>query len=87
MKRLSLSRAPFSDVGAATAIRRALLQLAEDGCAIILISQDLEEIFGLATRIAALNNGRLTESYPAADLTAEDIGLMMGGATEEEART
>lgn len=75
------------DVGAATAIRRALLQLAEDGCAIILISQDLEEIFGLATRIAALNNGRLTESYPAADLTAEDIGLMMGGATEEEART
>ncbi|XDZ65160.1 ABC transporter ATP-binding protein [Alphaproteobacteria bacterium LSUCC0684] len=75
------------DVGAATAIRRALLQLAETGCAIILISQDLEEIFGLATRIAALNNGRLTEGYPAADLTAEDIGLMMGGAaSEEEAR-
>jgi len=74
------------DVGAATAIRRALLKLAEDGCAIILISQDLEEIFGLATRIAALNNGRLTESHPATDLTAEDIGLMMGGVSEEEAR-
>jgi len=72
------------DVGAATAIRRALLNLAEDGCAIILISQDLEEIFGLATRIAALHDGRLTESFPAQSLTAEDIGLMMGGAAEKE---
>lgn len=67
------------DVGAATMIRRNLLALAESGCGIILISQDLEEIFALSDRIAVLNQGRLSQLYPADQLTAEDVGLLMGG--------
>jgi simple sugar transport system ATP-binding protein len=67
------------DVGAATIIRRNLLALAEQGCGIILISQDLEEIFSLSDRIAVLNNGALS-TVPTADMTAEKIGLLMGAA-------
>ena len=70
------------DVGAATMIRRSLLALAESGCGIILISQDLEEIFSLSDRIAVLNAGRMSETYPAGDLTAEDVGLLMGGSVD-----
>ena len=68
------------DVGAATMIRRNLLALADQGCGIILISQDLEEIFSLSTRIAVLNAGHLNPPQTAIDLTAEDVGLLMGGA-------
>lgn len=68
------------DVGAATAIRRALLALADAGCAIILISQDLEEILTLAHRIGVLHEGRLSPLHDAGSMTAEAIGLLMGGA-------
>ncbi len=68
------------DVGAATVIRRQLLSLAEQGCGIILISQDLEEIFSLSSDIAVLHHGKLSEAHPAGDLTAESVGLLMGGA-------
>lgn len=68
------------DVGAATAIRRALLALAEKGCAIVLISQDLEEILTLAHRIGVLHEGRLSPLREAGTMTAEGIGLLMGGA-------
>lgn len=71
------------DVGAATMIRRSLLSLAESGCGIILISQDLEEIFSLSNRIAVLNSGTMSATHPAASLTAEDVGLLMGGAAHK----
>ena len=67
------------DVGAATMIRRSLLALAERGCGIILISQDLEEIFSLSDRIAVLNEGAMSPAQDAVSLTAEDVGLLMGG--------
>ena len=73
------------DVGAATMIRRSLLALAEAGCGIILISQDLEEIFSLSNRIAVLNSGSMSATHPAASLTAEDVGLLMGGVAKEGA--
>jgi simple sugar transport system ATP-binding protein len=68
------------DVGAATAIHRNLLALAQQGCAIILISQDLEEILTLSHRIGVLNEGRLSPLQNATNMTAESIGLLMGGA-------
>ena len=67
------------DIGAAMMIRKNLLALAQRGCAVILISQDLEEIFSIATHIAVLHQGRLSPSYPAATMTEEQIGLLMGG--------
>ncbi len=74
------------DVGAATMIRRSLLSLAKNGCGIILISQDLEEIFSLSDRIAVLHDGAMSQSHPASSLSAEDVGLLMGGTGETSAQ-
>lgn len=68
------------DAGAAAAIRQALLDLARAGAAVVVISQDLDELLELSDRFAALNEGRLSEPRPTAGLTLEDIGLMLGGA-------
>ena len=68
------------DAAAAESIRKALLELASDGAAIIVISQDLDELMEISTRFAALNAGRLSEIRDAADLDIEQIGLMLGGA-------
>ena len=66
-------------------IRRALIKLAEQGSAIFLISQDLEEIFALSTHIAVLHHGHLSPSFPIEEMTAEKVGLLMGGADSAEA--
>lgn len=66
------------DAGAAAAIRRALRALADQGAGVLVISQDLDEIFALADRIAVVNRGRLSEPSPAADMTPESVGLLMG---------
>ena len=69
------------DIGAAQLIRAALLALAKQGSAIFLISQDLEEIFAISSHIAVLHNGRLSQTYPLEDMSAESVGLLMGGET------
>ena len=68
------------DASAAAAIRQALLDLATKGSALIIISQDLDELMEISDRFAALNEGRLSDPQPAADLSVDQIGLMMGGA-------
>jgi len=68
------------DAQAAAAIRQALLKLAEDGAAVVVISQDLDEVLQIADRFAALNEGRLSPPRPVRGLTLEAIGLMLGGA-------
>ncbi len=68
------------DAAAAAAIRQALLDLASEGAAIIVISQDLDEVMEIADRFAALNEGRLSDPRPTEGLTIDEIGLMMGGA-------
>ena len=72
------------DASAAAAIRQALIDLAEEGAAVILISQDLDEILEIADRFAALNGGRLFNPRPVRGLTLEEIGLMLGGAHDME---
>jgi simple sugar transport system ATP-binding protein len=67
------------DAGAASRIRQALVDLARSGSAVIAISQDLDEIFEIATHIAVISDGALSPAYPAADLNREKIGLLMGG--------
>ena len=53
----------------------------------MVISQDLDEIFEIADRIAVISRGQLSEAYPAEELSAEKIGLLMAGAHEvKEAR-
>ncbi|WP_299968396.1 ABC transporter ATP-binding protein [uncultured Roseobacter sp.] len=68
------------DASAAAAIRQALLDLAQQGAAIVVISQDLDELMEIADRFSALNEGRLSASRPTEGLSVEEIGLMMGGA-------
>jgi len=68
------------DAAAAAAIRQALLDLASAGAAVVVISQDLDELMEIAGRFAALNEGRLSPARQMAGLSMEEIGLMMGGA-------
>lgn len=72
------------DALAASAIRQALLDLAGQGAAIVVISQDLDELLEISDRFAALNGGRLGEAVPTGSLTMEKIGLMLGGAHDME---
>ncbi|TNF62836.1 MAG: ABC transporter ATP-binding protein [Rhodobacteraceae bacterium] len=68
------------DAAAAAAIRQALLDLAGDGAAVLVISQDLDELMEISGRFAALNEGRLSDIRPTPGLSVDEIGLMMGGA-------
>jgi general nucleoside transport system ATP-binding protein len=72
------------DAGAAAAIHRALIELAEAGTAVVIISQDLDEIFLICDRVAVIAGGRLSPPVTVKDATVEQIGLLMGGAAIEE---
>jgi ABC-type uncharacterized transport system ATPase subunit len=67
------------DVGAAEAVREQLLAACAAGAAVLLISEDLDELLRLSDRIGVLFRGRLLGPIPAADATRESLGLMMGG--------
>ncbi|MDJ1015912.1 MAG: ABC transporter ATP-binding protein [Paracoccaceae bacterium] len=68
------------DAAAAASIRQALLDLAAGGAALVVISQDLDELMEISDSFSVLSEGRLTQPRPAAGLTVDEIGLMMGGA-------
>jgi simple sugar transport system ATP-binding protein len=68
------------DAAAAAAIRQAILDRAAQGAAVVVISQDLDELLEIADSFSALNAGRLTPPRPVKGLTIDEIGLMMGGA-------
>jgi ABC-type uncharacterized transport system ATPase subunit len=68
------------DVGATEAVRRALRRQQEAGTAILLISEDLDEVLGLADPIGVLSDGRLVMVTPRAECRVEDLGLAMAGA-------
>jgi general nucleoside transport system ATP-binding protein len=68
------------DAGAAAHIRQALIDLARAGSAVLVISQDLDELFELSDAIAVMHNGELSAPIPIAEATYERIGLLMGGA-------
>jgi ABC-type uncharacterized transport system ATPase subunit len=67
------------DAGAALAIHEAIMALAEAGAAVMIISQDLDEIFVLADRIAVIAGGRVSAPVLTRQATVESIGRLMGG--------
>ncbi len=69
------------DAGAAATIRQALIDLAARGTAVLVISQDLDELEEIADRIAVIFDGRLSVPLDAAEATRETLGLLMGGAS------
>ncbi|WP_341678450.1 ABC transporter ATP-binding protein [Niveibacterium sp. SC-1] len=71
------------DVGAVAGIHRCLLDAAAHGAAVLLISEDLDEIFTLADRIGVMFKQRLIELRPREDWNVEAIGLAMAGTQGE----
>jgi ABC-type uncharacterized transport system ATPase subunit len=68
------------DAGAAATIRQALIDLAGRGAAVLVISQDLDELAEIADRIAVMFSGRMSEPLEAAAADRETLGLLMGGS-------
>lgn len=67
------------DVGAAAQIRTAILALRDAGCAVLLISEELDELFELSDRLLVIAKGRVSPSLDRADATVETIGAWMSG--------
>ncbi|MEH6576806.1 MAG: ABC transporter ATP-binding protein [Amphritea sp.] len=67
------------DAGAAAAIHQSIIDLAATGAAVLVISQELDELFTICDRIAVIAEGRLSDARKTADVTVEEIGLLMGG--------
>ena len=67
------------DVGAAAQIRGELLALARAGCAVLVVSEELDELFEICDRLYVMAKGRLSPSLPRADATVEKVGLWMSG--------
>ncbi len=74
------------DIGASQLIHQALIALREHGIALLVISEDLDELFTLCDRIAVLAQGRLSPAYPSAELSVEQVGLLMAGAIDPAAQ-
>ncbi|WP_046867386.1 ABC transporter ATP-binding protein [Microvirga massiliensis] len=67
------------DLGAVAAVHQRLLAARARGAAILLISEDLDELLALSDRIAALYRGTLTPAWPTARITIRELGLAMAG--------
>lgn len=67
-------------MGATEYIRAKLIEQAKNGASILLFSEDLDEIFSLADRIAVIYEGRIMDIIPTTKATLEQVGLLMAGA-------
>ena len=68
------------DVGAIEYIRKRILQERDNGCAVLLISFELDEIMNLCDRIATISKGTIIGTYKAGEVTEREIGIMMAGS-------
>jgi general nucleoside transport system ATP-binding protein len=71
------------DVGAVSYVHRRLVELRRDGGAVLLISEDLDEILSLADRIVVMHRGRLSPPMARAGISIGQLGLMMAGHGSE----
>ena len=72
------------DVGAAITIRQALLDLRNAGTAVLVVSEELDELLEIADRVAVIANGRLTPPKRTRDTNRDEIGVAMSGAVTAE---
>jgi ABC-type uncharacterized transport system ATPase subunit len=73
------------DVGAAAQIRGEILQLRDDGCAVLVVSEELEELFEVCDRLHVIAKGRLSPSVDRANATVAQVGEWMSGLWTMEA--
>jgi simple sugar transport system ATP-binding protein len=71
------------DVGAVAFVHQRLINAAALGSAVLVISEDLDEIFAIADRVAVMHRGRLGAARPVGEWTLEAIGLAMAGQGED----
>jgi simple sugar transport system ATP-binding protein len=67
------------DVGAGAAIHRALLALRDEGAAILIVSEDLDELLAISDRVGAICGGRLSPVVPTEEAGRERLGQWMSG--------
>ena len=70
------------DVGAASLIHQELIDLAKQGTAVLMITQDLAEIFALADKVAVICAGNLSPIQDVEELSSSQLGLLMAGVSE-----
>ena len=70
------------DIGATENVRKLLLQQRSEGAAILLISEDLDEIFAMSDRIAVIYEGRIMGVFPVAEADLATVGLLMAGGEQ-----
>ncbi len=68
------------DVGAINDVHRQLLTAKENGSGVLLLTEDLDELFALSDQVAVMFSGALSEFHPADKINIRQIGLMMSGA-------
>lgn len=74
------------DVGAAAQIRGALLALRDAGCAVLVVSEELDELFEICDRLHVMANGKMSPSVHRKDATVAQIGEWMSGLWEAHAQ-
>ena len=72
------------DAGAAQSIRKALRDLADEGAAVLVISQDLDELMEISDSIGAICGGSLSKFYPTAEMNIEKVGMLMAGVSLDD---
>ncbi|MDP1527979.1 ABC transporter ATP-binding protein [Rhodoferax sp.] len=72
------------DVGAAAQIRGEILALRDAGCAVLVVSEELEELFEVSDRLHVIAKGQLSPSVPMAEASIERIGVWMSGLWDED---
>jgi ABC-type uncharacterized transport system ATPase subunit len=78
-------------VGAAAQIRGELLRLRDEGCALLVVSEELDELFEISDRLVVIAGGRVSPPIATAEATVERIGEWMsglwpaGGTSDQEA--
>ncbi len=75
------------DVGAASFIHRQIIEARGRGCAVLIISSELDEIMALSDVISVIYEGRISETRPAAETNLNRIGFLMAGGKPEDAPT
>jgi simple sugar transport system ATP-binding protein len=72
------------DVGSIEYIHDRIIKKRDDGCAVLLVSSELDEIMGLSDRIAVMFRGKIVDVLPAEKATKEKVGLLMAGIQPAE---
>ena len=75
------------DAGAAGAIHQALVDLSGQGSAVLMISQDLDELLALCDRMVVMNQGRISDILKVDEVSIDEIGLLMGGVHGDPSAT